>query len=291
MFRFCASLGALFQEIELPRRFAAAREQGFEGVELTLPYAYPAQELATANTASGTEVVLFTAPLGNFMSGGEGIAAVAGKQAAFRDSVALALDYAQALDARFVQFVAGRCAGAEADPRRREHYLNTYVENLHYAVEAFAPINTRILVEAINSRDFPDYLLSTPAQVREVTRKFAAGLVAEVFDSLHLAVMGVDPVLEWRNHAGRYAHVQLADAPDRSPPGSGTLDFPALFREIAASGYQDWLSAEYRLAPKVADSSGAPGRVDAARTSTASSIAGTLGWIAEARTAWEQIPH
>ena len=145
MFRFCASLGTLFQETGLPGRFAAARAQGFDAVELTLPYDYPATVLANARVASGTEVVLFTAPLGNFMSGGEGIAAVPGEQAAFRDSVALALEYAQALDARFVQFVAGRCARANHDARRRDAYLKTYVDNLHYALEAFAPGATRIL--------------------------------------------------------------------------------------------------------------------------------------------------
>ena len=267
MFRFCASLGALFQETALPGRFAAAREQGFDGVELTLPYDYPAAELAAARADSGTEVVLFTAPLGNFMSGGEGIAAVPGEQAAFRDSVSLALEYARALDARFVQFVAGRCAGGEKDPRRRDHYLDTYVENLRYALAAFASTPTRILIEAINTRDFTDFLLSTPTQVREITKQFAEGEVAEIFDSLHLAVMGLDPVQEWREHRDHYAHVQLADAPDRSPPGSGTLDFPALFREISRSGYQDWLSAEYSPGPEP-----------------------TLAWIADARAAWGDTP-
>jgi hydroxypyruvate isomerase len=268
LFRFCASLGTLFQETALPGRFAAAREQGFDGVELTLPYDYPATELAAASAACGTEVVLFTAPLGNFMTGGEGIAAVPGEQAAFRESVSLALEYAQALDARFVQFVAGRCLGGATDLQRRDRYLNTYVENIQYALEAFAPAETRVLVEAINTRDFPDFLLSTPEQVREVTSQFAEGELAEIFDTVHLAAMDVDPVREWREHAGCYAHVQLADAPNRSPPGSGTLDFPTLFHEMALSGYRGWLGAEYWDLPDA----GSPD---------------SLAWILAARTAWQ----
>jgi hydroxypyruvate isomerase len=266
VFRFCASLGTLFQETELPGRFAAAREQGFEAVELALPYDYPATELAAASAASGTEVVLFTAPLGNFMSGGEGLAAVPGEQAAFRDSVSVALEYAGALDARFVQFVAGRCSGGSGDAQKRSRYLATYVENLHHALEAFVGTGTRILVEAINTRDFPDFLLATPTQVREVTRQFPQGSLAEIFDSVHLALMGLDPVAEWREHGKRYAHVQLADAPDRSPPGSGTLDFPALLREIAESGYQGYLGAEYWETPETPD---------------------VHGWIGDAQSAWE----
>jgi hydroxypyruvate isomerase len=269
VFRFCASLGTLYQDVELPRRFAAARAQGFPAVELTLPYDYPAAQLAAASADSGTEIVLFTAPLGSFMSGGEGIAAVPGEQLAFRDSVSLALEYAEALQARYVQFVAGRClVGGEGEPaqERLQLYRDTYIENLQYAVDKFAQSGTRVLVEAINSVDFPGYLLSTPNAVREVTTHFPAGEVGEIFDTVHLAQMGLDPVQEWRANAARYTHVQLADVPGRLPPGSGILDFPALFREIAASAYEGFLGAEYWLAPDYENH---------------------LDWMSKARHAWE----
>ena len=288
MARFCAGLSHLFREWEFLQRFAAARECGFDGVELTLPYAYDAAEVAAAKSGVGVDVVLFTAPLGNFLSGGEGIAAVAREQSAFRDSVSVALDYAQALDARYVQFVAGRCIGGAEDPQRRQCYLNTYVENLHYALEAFAATDTRILIEAINSRDFPDYLLSTPAQVREVTRHFAEAAVTQVFDSLHLAVMGIDPVLEWRHHAACYAHVQLADAPNRSMPGSGTLDFPALYRELKSSAYSGWVGAEYHPAAGLQSTPNgghSPNPGDPPATAAASGTAASLNWMNAARAA------
>ena len=42
------------------------------------------------------------------------------------------------------------------------------------------------------------------------------------------------------------AHVQIADVPDRGAPGTGTLDYEALFRQLAAQGYAGWIGCEYK---------------------------------------------
>jgi hydroxypyruvate isomerase len=183
-------------------------------------------------------VVLFTAPLGDFMTGGEGLAAVPGRQQQFRQSVATALEYAEALNSDYVQFVAGRCESA--DPRVREQYLATYVDNLDYATEAFAGLSTELLIEPINSVKFNNFLIDTPAMARQLS----SGL-SLIFDTVHLALMGIDPVQEWLQHSSAYAHIQLADSPDRTLPGTGTVDFPQLCECVNKSDYGGWIGAEY----------------------------------------------
>jgi hydroxypyruvate isomerase len=189
---------------------------------------------------------LFTAPVGDFVQGGEGLAAVPGRQARFRDSIAEAREYADALQSRYVQVLAGR---GPDDTAGRQRYLDTLLDNLRFACEAFADSDTRVVLEPINTRDFPGYLLSTPAQARELLAALRATRPMLVLDTLHLAVMGVDPAEEIREYAADYAHLQWADAPGRSAPGTGDLDFTALAAAMREAGYRGWVGAEYRPAP------------------------------------------
>ncbi len=235
---YAASLGTFFTDRKLADRFALAAEGGFQAVELTLPYDVAAVELARARESAALPVVLFTAPLGDFMTGGEGLAGVPGRHQQFRESVDMALEYAEALNSSYVQFVAGRCEST--DPRIREQYLATYADNLDYASEAFAGCNTELLIEPINSVKFENFLVDTPA----IARQLGSGL-SLVFDTVHLALMGLDPVQEWQEHGGAYSHIQLADSPDRTIPGSGTVDFPHLYESINKSDYAGWIGAEY----------------------------------------------
>ncbi len=232
-----ASIGTLFTDLPLPQRFDAAMGAGFDALELALPYSDSAESLCYAREATGLPVVLFTAPLGDFLEGGEGVACVPGRQDDFRDSVARALEYAEALEAEYVQFVAGRCL----DAAQRNRYLNTYAENLAFALDTFSASGTQVLAEAINSVDFPHCLLACPDDIRALSVS-----VPLIFDPVHLVQMGIDPVLEWREHAADYQHVQLADVPGRCLPGGGTIDFAALVTSIFDSAYPGWISAEYR---------------------------------------------
>jgi len=43
----------------------------------------------------------------------------------------------------------------------------------------------------------------------------------------------------------RIGHVQIADPPGRGAPGTGTLDFEALFAQLAAQGYAGRVGLEY----------------------------------------------
>jgi len=259
--KFSAGLWHLFNEWRFYDRFAVAREHGFSAVEITLPYNLPAAELARVREQADIEVALFTAPLGDFMEGGEGLACVPGRERAFADSLQQALEYADALQATNIQVVAGRCRGQEHEPAKRERYLATFVSNLGRALEAFRPTRTRLVLEAINTSEFEDCLLNRPEHVFELMERVGGGEIGAVLDTQHLYRMGIDPVKEMQGNGERYCHIQVADAPDRSQPGSGEIDFSAFYRAIRDGGYRGPIGAEYHpLADTV----------------------GSLGWMSEA---------
>lgn len=242
--QFSAGLGHLFTEWDLLDRFALAKEHGFDGVELTLPYDKTPEQLQQVRKATELEVIIFTAPLGDFLDGGEGIAVVPGKEQAFMDSLKTALDYAEALDARLVQFVSGRCFGQDNDLQKRQRYINTFVANIDSAAEALANNKTKIVLEAINTRDYPDYLLNIPEHLFAVQTACSGDIKVE-FDTLHHSVMGLDCCEEIINNGSRYAHLQLSDYPNRSTPGTGELDFQSFYDAILASDYRGWIGTEY----------------------------------------------
>ena len=44
----------------------------------------------------------------------------------------------------------------------------------------------------------------------------------------------------------RYAHIQIASVPERHEPDDGELNYPWLFEQLDALGYQGWIGCEYR---------------------------------------------
>ena len=54
-------------------------------------------------------------------------------------------------------------------------------------------------------------------------------------------------------HHGDVAHIQIADAPGRGEPGSGTLQLDRYLSELQTLGYAGWVGCEYRPAGKTLD--------------------------------------
>ena len=74
------------------------------------------------------------------------------------------------------------------------------------------------------------------------------------FDVFHMTRMGEDVEAALREHIDVIAHVQIADHPGRGEPGSGSIDFDALFALLDELGYDGWVSAEYRPTGRTEDS-------------------------------------
>ena len=72
-----------------------------------------------------------------------------------------------------------------------------------------------------------------------------AANVGFLADLYHLAKMGEDVADVLSRHRDSILHVQVADPPGRGAPGTGTLDFEPLFRQLAAQRYEGRVGLEY----------------------------------------------
>lgn len=243
MLRFAANLGFLFPELAFAERFAAARAAGFRGVEFALPYGHAAREIRARLDDHGLECVLFNLPYGAGARGpADSIAGRPGREAEFREGVDRALEHAALLGSRRVNCIAGAVpAGAQA--ARCEE---TLIGNLRHAAGRLEGAGVALVLEAINSRDVPGFLVDTCDRAAGVIARAGVANLGLQCDLYHAAMMGEDPAETLRRHRGIVRHVQFADVPGRGEPGSGRLDFGRLFAALEEIGYAGWTSAEYR---------------------------------------------
>ncbi len=128
--------------------------------------------------------------------------------------------------------------------------------NLKFAGESFRRAGLKLMVEPINSRDVPRFLLNTSAQTVAMLDRVGLDNVFLQYDFYHMQIMEGDLARTVETLLPRIGHIQFADNPDRHEPGSGEINFPFLFAHLDAIGYREWASAEYRPSGRTEDSLG-----------------------------------
>ncbi|MCA3338562.1 MAG: 2-oxo-tetronate isomerase [Alphaproteobacteria bacterium] len=242
--RFAANLSMMFNEVPFLDRFALAAKAGFKGVEFLFPYEHPAAEIAARLKDNGLQQVLFNAPAGDFAKGERGMAAIPGKQADFRESIKLALEYATALACPRLHIMAG----LKPEGVAHDTLTAVYGANLAYAAEECAKVGVKPIIEPINHRDIPGFFLNTTDQAAAIIAAIGPEKLGMQFDLYHCQITEGDVVKRVKKHLPLIAHMQVADTPGRNEPGTGEVNWPFVFKTIDALGFRGWIGCEYRPA-------------------------------------------
>lgn len=242
--RFAANLSMMFNEVPFLDRFALAAKAGFKGVEFLFPYEHPAAEIAARLKDNGLQQVLFNAPAGDFAKGERGMAAIPGKQAAFRESIKLALEYAAVLACPRLHIMAG----LKPEGVAHDTLTAVYGANLAYAAEECAKVGVKPIIEPINHRDIPGFFLNTTDQAAAIIAAVGPEKLGMQFDLYHCQITEGDVVKRVEKHLPLIAHMQVADTPGRHEPGTGEVNWPFVFKTIDALGFRGWIGCEYRPA-------------------------------------------
>lgn len=239
--RFSANLWYLFQDMPMPDRFQAAREAGFRAVEFHFPYQWPGSDLAGCLDEHGLEQVLINAPPGDWEAGERGIAALPGREGEFRESLGLAIEYAETLNCPQIHVMAGL-----VDEAGRSKALDTFRENLSFAATECERHGVAVLIEALNPVDVPGYLISDTEAARAVVDTVDHDNLFLQYDLYHGAMNGEDMASVIEANLDVIGHMQVAGVPGRHEPDDRCpLDYPALFRAIDGLGYEGWIGCEY----------------------------------------------
>jgi hydroxypyruvate isomerase len=242
MLRFCANLSLLFSEVELPKRFKAAKDAGFNAVEIQFPYSLPARQIQQILAEQQLKLVLFNVDADDLLQGGEGLACVPQKKDQFKYAVEQTFKYAELLKPDVINVLPGRCL----DETKIGYYLETFLQNLEYALETFSPLGIKTVFEAINTVDMPHFIISSGTQMLTVLADINHRDLFMQYDIYHADKMNENYAKFIQEYSTRIGHIQFADNPGRGEPGTGAIDFQTLFNLIDNSAYQGWVGAEYK---------------------------------------------
>lgn len=177
-----------------------------------------------------------------------------GREDEFKRAVDQACTYAFELHPGAVNILAG---APPLDLFSRAQCLEVLVQNAAYAAGQLASVGTRAIIEAINTRDSPKFLISRTEQSLDIVARAAHPNLGIEFDIYHMSIMGEDVVDQIARHKSLIGNIQFADDPGRHEPGSGALDFDRIFAGVDRAGWTGYLAAEYRPSgPRTEDSLG-----------------------------------
>ncbi len=242
--RFAANLSMLFTEVPFAQRFGRAKLAGFDVVECQFPYELPAAEVKALLDANGQTMVLHNLPAGDWAAGDRGIACDPARVQEFRDGVTRAITYATLLGVKKINCLAGKAPAGVPEAQLRQ----TLIDNLRFAAAELKKHGIALLVEPINNFDIPGFWLNSTAKALEVLDELGADNAFVQYDIYHAQRMEGELAGHLQQHLSRIGHIQIADNPGRSEPGTGEINFAFLFEFIDRIGYTGYIGAEYKPA-------------------------------------------
>jgi hydroxypyruvate isomerase len=240
MLNFAANLSWLFREWPFLDRFAAAADAGFTAVEYLFPYDHTPDDLARLLARHGLKQVLFNLPPGDFTAGERGLAGLSGRQQEFRASVESALTCARTTGTPRLHLMAGIAAGDAA--------MASYRDAIKFACEAAARHGIDIMIEPINGRDIPGYLLNDFGLAERLIRELNLPNLRLQFDIYHRQILHGDVTRGLEVLMPITGHIQVASVPMRAEPTTGELDDRRVFETLERLGYDGFIGCEYRPA-------------------------------------------
>ncbi len=239
--RLAANITYLFTEHPFLDRFAAATDHGFRAVEILVPYEHSPEDAAKRLAAHDLECVLINTPYGETAGGHTGLGAIPGREAAFANDARRALDYAQAIGCSRIHALAG-VPDEHAD---RAQCRAVFVENLRAMAVQAAGSGVTILIEPLNTFDFPGYFLTHQDQAHTIAADVGQANVKVQMDFYHCQIMEGNLADKARRYMDGVGHIQVASVPGRVEPDAGEINYPYLLDLIDELGFDGWVGAEY----------------------------------------------
>jgi 2-dehydrotetronate isomerase len=243
--RFAANLAYLFADRPLIERFAAAAAAGFAAVELQFPYEHAPMTIRREIERHGLIMLGINTPLGP--AGEPGFAGVPGRERDFAAMFGQALDYGLAIGATAIHCLSGTVA---AD--RQAEGEKVFAANLATAADRAGEKGLTVLIEPLNRRDRPGYLLHRVEQAARIIERVGRPNVRMQFDFYHVQIEGGDLMTRFERYRSAIGHVQIAAVPSRAEPDEGEVNYPAIFAMLDRL-YDGYVGCEYRPRQRTED--------------------------------------
>ncbi|GAA5063827.1 hydroxypyruvate isomerase [Thermocatellispora tengchongensis] len=235
--KLSASVELLFREAgpDHGERIRAAADAGIDTVEI---WQHSDKDLASIEKAlNDTGSRLWT-----LLIEGRATLADAKTHESFLDNVRAAAVVARRLGCD--RIVTGSGVGLPYMRRAVQH--RTVVDALKAGADIAAEHGVVIVLENLNTKvDHPGTLFDTTAECLQAIREVGSPGLALLYDMYHSLQMGETPEREVAEAIDLVSHVQIADLPERTEPGTGEIDWEARLRSLRDLGYTGPVGLEY----------------------------------------------
>jgi len=103
-----------------------------------------------------------------------------------------------------------------------------------------------VLVEPVNTRvDHPGIYLTSSQKGYEIVDAVDSPNVKLLYDVYHQQISEGNLIDNLRTHVDRIGHVHVGGVPGRHEPGSGEINYPAVFSALAGAGYDGYVECEF----------------------------------------------
>jgi hydroxypyruvate isomerase len=231
----------LLKERRLADRLRLVAEAGFEAIEIGFYGQIDLAELAAGMGQWGLQLVLLNMDVPGWGPGNRGYMADPSGQATFRAALAKALGVAKGLHAEKIMLPIG----ASLPGILPEVQTACIVENLRHASQQAEQADILLTIEPLSPAFAADYFLTGSAQALDIVHAVNHPKVKFQFDTFHLQVTEGNLINTLRENIDDIGHIQFADAPGRTEPGQGELNFQNIARAADEAGYRSYIGLEY----------------------------------------------
>src|SRR3989440_7680734 len=241
MLRFDVNISFLLKEVSFLKRFERAASLGFGAVE----FPWPGDENLTAIEArvheTGLRVVLMNVDAGDMAHGERGFLNDSSRKEWVRARASKAIEFAKQIGCPRLNALVGNSIPV----RSREEQFDQLRENLAWIADLAAMAGIEIVVEALNSFESPNYLLTNTRDTLALLSEVNRPNLKYQYDMYHMQRMEGNLIATLREHIGWIGHMQIADAPERHEPGTGEIHYQHVLTALDNLGYQGYVGLEY----------------------------------------------
>ncbi|MCC7024770.1 MAG: TIM barrel protein [Thermomicrobiales bacterium] len=139
------------------------------------------------------------------------------------------------------------CFAGNRDGLSEEAGIENTAAGLARVAGAAEEAGVTLALELLNSKvDHPDYQGNRTVWGLEVLARVASPAVKLLYDVYHMQVMEGDIIRTIGEHHDAFAHYHVAGNPGRREPDAAQeLAYPAIYRSIAATGFDGYIGMEY----------------------------------------------
>ena len=229
---------AAFDQSNLPL-LPLIKEKGFDGVEV--PLFRPAQ-FAAADIRKGLQENALECTICSVLV--DGLSLISDDKALrtrtishLKDAIAAAAE----VEARIIAGPIYSPVGYLPGRRRTADEWKWAVEGYHAIADTLVTHNVTLAIEPLNR--FETFFLNTAADAAKLCDEVNHPNVGILFDTFHANIEEKDIAAGYRTLGRHLKHVHTCEN-DRGIPGSGHIEWPAVFQALRDLGYDGWLTIE-----------------------------------------------